>query len=102
MSWPIPPQRPGRLWKASSRGSRRMGAHVIDGKALAADLKERLAAEVEALINAGARPGLATVMAGYDGAVEAYERRAHRPDHELYFNFNFGGPPKGTEKEGIL
>src|SRR5918994_772438 len=78
MSWPIPQQRPGGLWKRSRRESRRMGAHVIDGKALAADLKERLATEVEALINAGARPGLATVMAGYHGAVEAYERRPRR------------------------
>src|SRR5918994_6350412 len=87
MSWPIPPQQPGKLWKASGRGSRRMGAPVIDGKALAADLKERLAAEVEALIHAGARPGLATVMAGYDGAVEAYERRARRLAQELAYNY---------------
>jgi 5,10-methylene-tetrahydrofolate dehydrogenase/methenyl tetrahydrofolate cyclohydrolase len=53
-----------------------LAARVIDGKALAAELKEQLTTEAEALIHARTRPGLATVMAGYDGAVEAYERRA--------------------------
>lgn len=79
-----------------------MDAHVIDGKALAADLKERLAAEVEALINAGARPGLATVMAGYDGAVEAYERRARRLAQELAYNYICEALPKDAKEADIV
>jgi methylenetetrahydrofolate dehydrogenase (NADP+)/methenyltetrahydrofolate cyclohydrolase len=79
-----------------------MGAHVIDGKALAADLKERLATEVEALINAGARPGLATVMAGYHGAVEAYERRARRLAQELAYNYICEALPKDAKEADIV
>ena len=40
-----------------------MGAHVIDGRGLAAELKGELAAEVAGLRDAGAVPGLATVLA---------------------------------------
>jgi methylenetetrahydrofolate dehydrogenase (NADP+)/methenyltetrahydrofolate cyclohydrolase len=64
-----------------------LAARVIDGKALAAELKERLTTEAEALIHAGARPGLAIVMAGYDGAVEAYERRTRRLAQEIGYNY---------------
>jgi methylenetetrahydrofolate dehydrogenase (NADP+) / methenyltetrahydrofolate cyclohydrolase len=75
---------------------------VIDGKALAADLKERLAADVEGLINAGARPGLTTVMAGYDGAVEAYERRARRLAQELAYNYICEALPKEANEADIV
>ena len=39
-----------------------MGAHVIDGRGPAAELKEELAAEVAGLRDAGVVPGLATVL----------------------------------------
>jgi 5,10-methylene-tetrahydrofolate dehydrogenase/methenyl tetrahydrofolate cyclohydrolase len=41
-----------------------MGAHVIDGRGLAAELKEELAAEVAGLRDAGVVTGLATVLVG--------------------------------------
>ena len=41
-----------------------MGAHVIDGRGLAAELKEELAAEVVGLRDAGVVTGLATVLVG--------------------------------------
>ena len=41
-----------------------MGAHVIDGRGLAAELKEELAAEVAGLMDAGVVTGLATVLVG--------------------------------------
>ena len=43
-----------------------MGARVIDGRGLAAELKEGLAAEVA---------GLATVLVGSPAEAEVYERR---------------------------
>lgn len=60
-----------------------MGAHSIDGRAFAAELKERLAEEVEALAGGGVVPGLATVLAGDDYAAGAYERRVRRLAEEL-------------------
>ena len=52
-----------------------MGAHVIDGLGLAAELKGRLAAEVTDFMEAGVVPGLATVLVGSPAEAEAYERR---------------------------
>ena len=49
-----------------------MSARVLDGKAVAAVLKEELRAEVAA---AGALPGLAIVRGGGDEAAEVYARR---------------------------
>jgi methylenetetrahydrofolate dehydrogenase (NADP+) / methenyltetrahydrofolate cyclohydrolase len=49
-----------------------MSARVLDGKAVAASLKEELRAEVAA---AGALPGLAIVRGGGDEAAEVYARR---------------------------
>ena len=58
-----------------------MGAHVIDGRGLAAELKGRLAAEVADLIDTGVVPGLATVLVG--SPAEAYERRVRKLAGEL-------------------
>ena len=41
-----------------------MGARDIDGRGLAAELKEELTAEVAGLRDAGVLPGLATVLVG--------------------------------------
>jgi 5,10-methylene-tetrahydrofolate dehydrogenase/methenyl tetrahydrofolate cyclohydrolase len=52
-----------------------MGARVIDGRGLAAELKEELAAEVARLRDAGVVPGLATVLVGSPAEPAVYERR---------------------------
>ncbi len=59
------------------------GAHVIDGDAIAAELRAQAQAEMAALADAGIRPGLATVLAGDDYAARAYERRLRRLAEEL-------------------
>jgi hypothetical protein len=41
-----------------------MGARVIDGRGLATELKEKLAAEVAGLRDAGVMPGIASVLVG--------------------------------------
>ncbi|HUO90649.1 MAG TPA: bifunctional methylenetetrahydrofolate dehydrogenase/methenyltetrahydrofolate cyclohydrolase FolD [Rhizomicrobium sp.] len=52
-----------------------MSARIIDGKALAAKLRERVAAETAKLrANHGIVPGLATVLVGNDPASEIYIR----------------------------
>lgn len=46
---------------------------LIDGKKISAQVKEEIAAEVEAMIKAGGkRPHLAAVLVGHDGASETY------------------------------
>jgi len=51
------------------------GAKVIDGKAIAADIRENVRLGVEARVAAGkTRPGLATVLVGEDPASEVYVR----------------------------
>jgi methylenetetrahydrofolate dehydrogenase (NADP+)/methenyltetrahydrofolate cyclohydrolase len=48
-----------------------MSARIIDGKAVAARVRERVAREIEAL---GIRPGLATILVGDDPASAVYVR----------------------------
>ena len=56
-----------------------MAAKIIDGKAIAAEVREELSRELEELRGAGANPGIATLMVGddfgagmYRGAVEKF------------------------------
>ncbi len=53
------------------------GARIIDGKALAAKLRERVAAQVAALAET-VRPGLAVVLVGEDPASAVYVRNKNR------------------------
>ena len=53
------------------------GARIIDGKALAAQLRERVAAQVAALAGT-VRPGLAVVLVGEDPASAVYVRNKNR------------------------
>ncbi|MGH2843700.1 MAG: bifunctional methylenetetrahydrofolate dehydrogenase/methenyltetrahydrofolate cyclohydrolase FolD [Solirubrobacteraceae bacterium] len=50
-----------------------MGAQIIDGKAVAADVRAQLARDVAAFTErTGIRPGLATILVGEDPASEVY------------------------------
>jgi len=56
-----------------------MSARLLDGKAVALQIRRNLRTEVEALLNAGQRrPGLAVVLVGADPASEIYVR--HKRD----------------------
>ncbi len=61
-----------------------MPARIIDGKAVAASLREQMAQEVAAFANEhGAPPGLATVLIGDDPASEIYVSSKRRVSGEL-------------------
>lgn len=60
-----------------------MAAHVIDGRRLARELKDGLAAEIKLLADQGIRPGLATVLVGESYPAKAYERRLRQLAEEL-------------------
>jgi methylenetetrahydrofolate dehydrogenase (NADP+)/methenyltetrahydrofolate cyclohydrolase len=51
-----------------------VSAKLIDGKAVAADLRTSIAAEVAQLASQGLRPGLAVVLVGEDPASQVYVR----------------------------
>jgi methylenetetrahydrofolate dehydrogenase (NADP+) / methenyltetrahydrofolate cyclohydrolase len=51
-----------------------MAAHIIDGKAIAADLRTTVAGDVAKLVARGLKPGLAVVLVGNDPASEIYVR----------------------------
>ncbi|HEX5599376.1 MAG TPA: tetrahydrofolate dehydrogenase/cyclohydrolase catalytic domain-containing protein, partial [Hyphomicrobiaceae bacterium] len=56
-----------------------MAARVIDGKAIAAEVRRSVAAEVEQLKNEkGLTPGLAVVLVGEDPASQVYVRNKAR------------------------
>jgi methylenetetrahydrofolate dehydrogenase (NADP+) / methenyltetrahydrofolate cyclohydrolase len=50
-----------------------MSAQIIDGKAIAASVRQEIASQVEAMVSAGKpKPGLATVLVGEDPASHVY------------------------------
>lgn len=55
-----------------------MAAELIDGNAIAAELKQQLQRELAELGTSGRVPGLATLQVGDDYAASAYERRVRR------------------------
>jgi len=78
-----------------------MTARIIDGKAHAARLRARLAAETSRLKDAhGLVPGLATVLVGNDPASEVYVRNKGKAARELGFHaLNFPLPAQASEAD---
>lgn len=60
-----------------------MTASIIDGKAIAADIRKEIKEEVARL---AVKPGLATVLVGEDPASQAYVRMKHRACEEVGFH----------------
>jgi methylenetetrahydrofolate dehydrogenase (NADP+)/methenyltetrahydrofolate cyclohydrolase len=59
-----------------------MSARILDGKALAAQVRARVKDEVAALSRRGIRPGLAVILAGDDPASRVYVRNKARACEE--------------------
>lgn len=67
-----------------------MTAELLDGKAVAEQLRSEIAAGVKALVKAGKRkPGLATVLVGENPASQVYVRMKHKACEEVGIE-NFG------------
>ena len=56
-----------------------MSAKIIDGKQIAADIREELKAEVTALKAQGVTPGLGVILVGDDPASNPMSARRKRP-----------------------
>jgi methylenetetrahydrofolate dehydrogenase (NADP+)/methenyltetrahydrofolate cyclohydrolase len=74
---------------------------VIDGKAIAATVRGRVAAEVRAFsAESGRAPALATVLVGEDPASQIYIRNKHRACEEVGIDsIHHGLPAETTENE---
>ncbi len=62
-------------------------AHVIDGNALAEELRQEIDDEFQVLRLSEVRPGLATVLVGEDGGAQAYERHVRKLAEELEYHY---------------
>src|SRR5512132_40434 len=79
-----------------------MAATVIDGRAVAASVRERVRGEVEELTaQFGRPPGLATVLVGDDPASEIYVRRKHAACEEVGIR-SFDHKPDGSSRQEDL
>ena len=77
-------------------------ARIIDGNAVAARLRERVAAKVEQLADAhGMPPGLATILVGDDPASEVYVRMKRNDSAEVGIE-SFHHEPGGDVSEQAL
>ncbi len=80
-----------------------MSANVIDGKAVAASVRERVAAEVGELAGElGRPPGLATVLVGDDPASAIYIRRKREACEEVGIHSVHHEPSATTSQEDLL
>ncbi|HHW09961.1 MAG TPA: bifunctional methylenetetrahydrofolate dehydrogenase/methenyltetrahydrofolate cyclohydrolase FolD [Firmicutes bacterium] len=64
-----------------------MGATIIDGKAIAKEIRAGLAGRVECLKQSGVSPGLAVVLVGDDPASQIYVRMKEKACRELGITF---------------
>lgn len=78
-----------------------MTAHIIDGKAFAAKVRESVAADVAKLqANHGVTPGLAVVIVGEDPASQVYVRNKSKQTKEAGMNsFHFALPDTTSQEE---
>ncbi|MEJ6607625.1 MAG: bifunctional methylenetetrahydrofolate dehydrogenase/methenyltetrahydrofolate cyclohydrolase [Candidatus Planktophila sp.] len=63
-----------------------MSATILDGKALASEIKKDLAARVQALKSSGLNPGLGTILVGDDPGSNSYVAGKHRDCQEVGIN----------------
>lgn len=79
-----------------------MAAKIIDGKAVAARIKEELKAEVASLDKRGVTPGLAVVIVGEDPASRIYVNLKKKTCAELGIYSEEHALPAGTSQRELL
>jgi methylenetetrahydrofolate dehydrogenase (NADP+)/methenyltetrahydrofolate cyclohydrolase len=79
-----------------------MSARILDGNAIAAQIKNEVADEVRLLSAAGIRPGLAAVLVGHDPASEIYVRSKVKTSEALGLFSEHITPPEDISTEDLL
>lgn len=88
----------------SGEAGAKVSAKVIDGKAVAAEVRERVRSEVAEYADAhdGRTPGLATVLVGDDPASEIYVRNKHKACEEAGMRSLHHGLPAERSEAQLL
>ena len=74
--------------------------NIIDGKAVSKAVRERVAAETEALKKKGVTPGLAVIIVGEDPASQVYVRNKEKACEEVgFYSEKFALPENTTQEE---
>jgi len=79
-----------------------MGAKIIDGRAIAADLRGRIAKKVKKLTQEGTRPGLGVVLVGQDSASISYVNSKEKDCEEVNIYSRDIRIPANTSESGLL
>src|SRR6202522_4258562 len=86
----------------SKAGQGRCMTKVLDGTAIAAEIKAEVRAEVERLALEGIRPGLAAVLVGHVPASEIYVRNKVKTCEALGLFSELITPPETVTTEEML
>ncbi|MBM3146877.1 MAG: bifunctional 5,10-methylene-tetrahydrofolate dehydrogenase/5,10-methylene-tetrahydrofolate cyclohydrolase, partial [Actinobacteria bacterium] len=79
-----------------------MTAQIIDGKAIAAQVREEIIAEVKTLATCGIKPGVATILVGEDGGAQFYRGQIEKNTGTVGFEYFNNTLPAGTSEAEIL
>lgn len=79
-----------------------MGATVLDGTKIAAEIRAEVSAEVRVLAATGVRPGLAVVLVGHNPASEIYVRGKVKSCEEVGIFSEKYSPPESVTTEELL
>ena len=79
-----------------------MAAQIIDGKAIAAQVREEIQAEVAKLAAGGVKPGVATILVGDDGGAQFYRGQIEKNTGTVGFDYFNNTLPDGTSEEEVL
>jgi methylenetetrahydrofolate dehydrogenase (NADP+)/methenyltetrahydrofolate cyclohydrolase len=80
-----------------------MSAQILDGKAIAADIRQGLGQQVSEMVYAGQRPpGLVVILVGEDPASQVYVRNKQRSCEEVGFYSELKKLPVETSQDELL
>jgi methylenetetrahydrofolate dehydrogenase (NADP+)/methenyltetrahydrofolate cyclohydrolase len=80
-----------------------MTARLLDGKTIAADIREQVKARVRERLDAGLRPpGLAVVLVGQNAASQVYVRNKRNACEVVGFHSELHELPGGTTEDALL
>ena len=65
-----------------------MAASIINGKALAEQIRDEIVAEVGKLATCGVKPGVATILVGGDGGAQFYRGQIEKNTATVGFNYS--------------
>ncbi len=75
-----------------------MTAQIIDGKAIAEQMRAEIVAEVEKLATQGVKPGVATILVGDDGGAQFYRGQIEKNTATVGFDYFNHTLPAGTSR----